>query len=64
MTPGEIEIRATVRLTRVELAHLWHGGVLSLKIEGAGGEADLELRCPEAEMKRGSRILIKRISAE
>ncbi len=64
MSPGDIEIRATVRLTRAELAHLWHGGVLSLKIEGPGGEADLELRCPEAEMGRGSRILIKRISAE
>ncbi len=63
MSPEPLELRATVRLTRAELAHLWHGGVLSLKVEGSGAEADLELRCPEAEAGRGSRILIKRVEA-
>lgn len=58
------ELRATIKLTKNEIAHLWHGGVLSLKVEGAGVEADLELRCPEAEQERGTRILIKRVSAE
>lgn len=64
MSPNSIEIRATVRLTRAEVAHLWQGGVLSLKVEGQGAEADLELRCPEAETDRRSRILIKRVSAD
>lgn len=58
------ELRATVRLTKNEIAHLWNGGILSLKIEGSGVEADLELRCPETEPDRGTRILIKRVSAE
>ena len=58
------ELRAKVKLTRHEVAHLWNGGVLSLKVEGAGVEADLELRCPEAESDRGTRILIKRVSVE
>ena len=58
------ELRATVKLTKHEIAHLWSGGVLSLKVEGAGVEADIELRCPEAESERKTRILIKRVSAE
>ena len=58
------ELRAKVKLTKHEIAHLWNGGVLSLKVEGSGIEADLELRCPEAESDRGTRILIKRVTAE
>jgi hypothetical protein len=43
---------------------MWHGGILSLKVEGPGIEADLELSCSDAESERGTRILIKRVSAE
>lgn len=63
--PGSsAELRASVRLSRKEIAHLWNGGVLSLKVEGPGMEADLELSCSEAEFERGTRILIKRVSTE
>jgi len=58
------ELRAKVNLIKNEIAHLWNGGVLSLKVEGSGAEADLELRCPEAQSDRGIRILIKRVTAE
>jgi len=58
------ELRAKISLTKREIAHLWNGGILSLKVEGPGVEADLELRCPETEPDRGTRILIKRVSAE
>jgi len=58
------ELQAKVNLTKNEIAHLWNGGVLSLKVEGSGVEADLELRCPEAVSDRGTRILIKRVTAE
>ena len=57
------ELRAQVRLSRNEIAHLWNGGILSLKIEGTHVEADLELACSEAESERGTRILVKRVSA-
>jgi hypothetical protein len=56
-------LRAQVRLSRHEIAHLWNGGVLSLKVEGSDAEADLELSCSEAESTRGVKILIKRVSA-
>ena len=58
------ELRARVNLTKNEIAHLWNGGVLSLKIEGTGIEADIEVRCPEAQTDRGMRILIRRVPAE
>ncbi len=58
------ELRAKVNLTKNEIAHLWNGGVLSLKVEGRGVEADLELRCSEVQSDRGTRILIKRVSAD
>ncbi len=58
------ELRAQVKLTKNEIAHLWNGGILSLKIEGPEVEADIELRCPEAVSDRGTRILIKRVTAE
>jgi hypothetical protein len=63
--PGSFaEQRAKVRLSRNEIAHLWNGGILSVKVEGPGMEADLELYCSEAVTQRGTRILIKRVSAE
>jgi len=46
------ELRAKVRLRRNEIAHLWNGGILSLKVEGPGVEADLEISCSEAEPER------------
>jgi hypothetical protein len=57
-------LRAKVNLTKNEIAHLWNGGILSLKVEGAGIEADLELRCGEIQTERGTRILIKRVQGE
>lgn len=61
---GAGELRAKVGLTKNEIVHLWNGGVLSLKVEGRGVEADLEVRCSEVPPERGTRILIKRVSAE
>ncbi len=58
------ELRARVNLTKNEIAHLWNGGVLSLKIEGRGTKADIEFRCPEAQSERGTRILVRRVPAE
>ncbi len=61
-TPAEL--RAKIKLTKAEIAHLWNGGILSLKVEGPGTFADLEVRCGEVQPERGVRILIKRVEAE
>ncbi len=64
MGAAPAELRAKIKLTKTEIAHLWNGGVLSLKIEGPSAYADLELRCSEMVPERGTRILIKRVEAE
>jgi len=38
-SPGPAaELRAHVKLTKREIAHLWNGGILSLKVEGPAME--------------------------
>ena len=64
MNAGPAELRAKIKLTKAEIAHLWNGGVLSLKVEGPGAYADLEVRCSEVEPERGTRILIKRVETD
>ena len=63
--PGERgELKAQVRLTRHEFAHLWGGGVLALKLAGRGLEVALELTYQEAPATRGTRLLLKRIEVD
>jgi len=68
MTMGEPEVgtdmKAQVSLTRHEFAHLWSGGVLTLKLAGRGVEVTLELSYQEAPATRGARFLIKRIEPD
>jgi hypothetical protein len=45
-------LRARIRLSRNEIAHLRQGGIPSLKVGATGVEADLELRCSEVESDR------------
>lgn len=59
-----LQLTAKLALTRQELAHLWAGGILSVRIEGQGAETALELTYQEAEPTTGSRILYRRIGAE
>ncbi len=55
------EPRAQVSLTRHEFAHLWSGGVLTLKVGGRGREVALDLTYQEAPPTRRTRVLLKRI---
>lgn len=59
-----LQLTAKLALTRQELAHLWAGGILSVRMEGQGAEAALELTYQEGALTRGSRILYRRIGAE
>ena len=66
MSEAEVraEIKAKVSLTRHEFAHLWSGGVLSLKVAGRTAEVALELTYQEAPPTRGIRYLVKRVDTE
>ena len=58
------EVKARVALTRHEFAHLWSGGVLSLKLAGRGVEVALDLTYQEAPPTRGTRLLLRRIELD
>jgi hypothetical protein len=61
MTP---RISATVSLTKDEIAHLYSGGLLNLRIKGKEAEASIELSCSDPPPKRGTRIRFKTVTAQ
>jgi hypothetical protein len=58
------ELVAKLLLSREEIAHLYQGGVLSLKIRGKESDASLEISCGEVPEQRATRIRFKTIEAE
>lgn len=58
------ELTAKLVLSREEVAHLYHGGILSVKIKGKEREASVEISCWDAPEQRGTRIRFKTIEGE
>lgn len=58
------ERRARLALTRQEFAHLWGGGVLTVKMASPGVEVTLEMTYQEAPPTRGTRFLLKRLDLD
>ncbi len=58
------DLTAKLVLSKEEIAHLYRGGVLSVKIKGKDRDASVEISCGEAPQERGTRIRFKTIQAE
>ncbi len=58
------DLIAKLALSKEEVVHLYHGGLLSIKIKGKEGDASVEISCREAPEQRGTRIRFKTIDAE
>ncbi len=58
------EVSAKLALTREEIAHIYHGGVISVKIKGKGTETSVEISCLDAPPTRGTRIRFKHITGD
>ena len=58
------DVIAKLALSREEIAHLYQGGVLSVKIKGKDSEVSVEISCREFSERRGTRIRFKTIDAE
>jgi len=58
------DLIAKVSLSKEDIVHLYHGGILSVKIKGKDGNASLEIYCDEIPEKRSTRIRFKTIEAE
>ncbi len=61
MDQTTVELKAKVELSREDFAHLWTGGVLSLRLDGRGIDGTIELTFGGAEEQRSTRIRYKRI---
>lgn len=55
------DLFAKIALSKEDIIHLYHGGVLSVKIRGKSVDASLEIYCDEISEKRSTRIRFKTI---
>jgi len=58
------DLIAKLVLSREEIAHLYQGSVLSVKIKGKDADVSLEISCGEISDRKGTRIRFKTIDAE
>ncbi len=58
------DLIARLVLSREEIAHLYQGGVLSVKIKGKERDASVEISCSEGPEERRTRIRFKTVDAE
>lgn len=58
------DLIAKLGLSREEIAHLYRGGVLSVKIKGKHTDVSVEISCREGSERKGTRIRFKTIDAE
>jgi hypothetical protein len=58
------DLNAKLLLSREEIAHLYQGGILSVKIKGKESDASVEISCKEVPEQRGARIRFMTIDAE
>jgi hypothetical protein len=58
------EIDAALVLTREDIAYLWNGGTLAVKIDTPGTKVSIDVSSTPAEGRRRQRVRIKRIEAK
>ena len=58
------DLIAKLVLSKEEIAHLYQGGVLSVKIKGEDTDISVEIFCKEFSERKGTRIRFKTIDAE
>jgi hypothetical protein len=58
------DLIAKLALSKEEIAHLYQGGLLSIKIKGKDTEVSVEISYKEFSERKGTRIRFKTIDAE
>ena len=58
------EIAATLTLTQDELAFIWHGGMLAVKIDSPEGKVSVDVSCSRSSDNKRQTVRIKRIPAK
>lgn len=58
------EIEAKLALTQEDVAYIWNGGTLAVKIDGADTKVSVDVSCSRDTDGRRQRVRIKRIQAK
>jgi hypothetical protein len=58
------EIEANLVLKQEDIAYLWSGGALVVKVDGAEARVSLELSCPRPADQKRQQVRIKRVQAK
>ena len=58
------ELVAKLSLSKEEIVHLYHGGLLSVKIRGKNQDVSLEIFCGEIPERKAMRIRFKTIDVQ
>lgn len=58
------EITATLVLTQEDIAYIWNGGTLAVKIDAPEMKVSLDLSASRASDGRRQRVRIKRVQAK
>jgi hypothetical protein len=56
-----VDISAKLALTREEIAYIYQGGVMSVRVKANEGDATLEISCVESPPSRQTHIRFKHI---
>jgi hypothetical protein len=58
------EIEANLVLNQEDVAYLWNGGALVVKVDGAEARVSLQLSCSRSTDQKRQRVRIKRVQAK
>ena len=58
------EIEANLVLKQEDIAYLWNGGVLVVKVDGAEARVSLELSCSRPTDQKRQQVRIRRVQAK
>jgi hypothetical protein len=58
------EIEATLVLTREDIAYIWNGGTLAVKVDAPNVKVSLDLSYTQGSIGRRQSVRIKRVQAK
>ena len=58
------EIEANLVLSQEDVAYLWNGGALVVKVDGADLKVSLDISCSRPTDQKRQRVRIKRVQAK
>jgi hypothetical protein len=58
------EIEAKLVLTQEDVAYIWNGGTLAVKIDGPDTKVSLDVSCSRSTGRKRQSVRIKRIQAK